>query len=303
MDLLTFNTAQGPRLGVRTAAGVVDVAGARAALGAARAGTGIPDRMEAVIAGGEAARERLAAFVQAAGADAAAPWMLEEAALHLGPCIPRPGKIICIGLNYRQHAAEAGMAIPAVPVVFSKFGNTLAGPGERIPLPATAAEYDYEAELAIVIGRRARDVDERAALRYVLGYCNANDLSARDLQMRTGQWLLGKTLDKFLPIGPYLVTAESLVEPQDLRVRCWVNGELRQDATTADMIFTVAELVSYLSQYMTLDPGDIICTGTPAGVVLGMAEKRWLTPGDEVAVAIERLGRLTNVMTGGRASV
>jgi 2-keto-4-pentenoate hydratase/2-oxohepta-3-ene-1,7-dioic acid hydratase in catechol pathway len=185
------------------------------------------------------------------------------------------------------------MAIPTIPVLFSKFPNTIAASGEQVVLPATAVEYDYEAELGVVIGLRARQVSEQEALNYVLGYCNINDLSARDLQMRTSQWLLGKTLDKFMPIGPYLVTADVVGDPQALDIRCWVNGTLRQNSTTADMIFTVAELVSYISQYMTLDPGDVIATGTPEGVIFGMSEKHWLKPGDEVVVQIAGLGRLT----------
>lgn len=207
-----------------------------------------------------------------------------------------PEKIICVGLNYRRHAAESGMAVPTTPVIFSKFANALAGAGEAIPLPAVATQYDYEVELAVVIGRRAANVSETKALEYVFGYCTANDLSARDLQMRTSQWLLGKTLDKFLPLGPRLVTADEVGDPQTLAVRCWVNGDLRQDSNTADMLFPVAHLVAYLSQHMTLQPGDIILTGTPEGVVLGRAQKDWLTPGDEVVVEVEKLGQLTNRM-------
>jgi 2-keto-4-pentenoate hydratase/2-oxohepta-3-ene-1,7-dioic acid hydratase in catechol pathway len=140
-------------------------------------------------------------------------------------------------------------------------------------------------------------VSEDSALDYVLGYSSANDLSARDLQFRTNQWMLGKTLDKFLPIGPYLVTADEVGDPQNLAIRCWLNGELRQNSTTGDMVFSVAYLVSYLSQYMTLEPGDIIVTGTPEGVILGMKEQVWVKPGDEIVVEVEKLGRLTNIMS------
>jgi 2-keto-4-pentenoate hydratase/2-oxohepta-3-ene-1,7-dioic acid hydratase in catechol pathway len=172
----------------------------------------------------------------------------------------------------------------------------VAAPGEPIPLPDNAVQYDYEVELAAVIGRRARYVSEGQALDYVLGYCTANDLSARDLQTRTSQWLLGKTLDKFMPLGPYLVTADQVPDPQNLALRTWVNGELRQNSNTSDMVFSVAQLVSYVSQYLTLEPGDVILTGTPEGVVLGMKEKVWLKAGDEVTVEVEGLGRLTNSM-------
>lgn len=162
-----------------------------------------------------------------------------------------------------------------------------------------AVEYDYEAELVAVIGQRAKNVGESEALGHVLGYCNGNDVSARDLQRLSGQWLLGKTLDRFMPLGPYLVTADEAGDVQDMRIRCWLNGELRQDSNTSDMIFGVAEVIRYASRYMTLEPGDIICTGTPEGVILGMKEKRWMKPGDEVVVEIDRLGRLVNPMVGG----
>jgi 2-keto-4-pentenoate hydratase/2-oxohepta-3-ene-1,7-dioic acid hydratase in catechol pathway len=219
---------------------------------------------------------------------------LPLAATPLTAPILAPEKIICVGLNYRRHAAESGMAVPTTPVIFSKFANALAGAREAIPLPAVASQYDYEVELAVVIGRRAANVSAATALDYVFGYCTANDLSARDLQMRTSQWLLGKTLDKFLPLGPYLMTANAVGDPQALAVRCWVNGDLRQNSNTADMVFPVAHLVAYLSQHMTLQPGDIILTGTPEGVVLGRPQKDWLVPGDEVVVEVEKLGRLVN---------
>ncbi|RLT42748.1 MAG: FAA hydrolase family protein [Chloroflexi bacterium] len=210
--------------------------------------------------------------------------------------LPHPGKILCVGLNYRRHAAESGMAAPLTPVLFSKFNNSIAAPDERVPLPANAEQYDYEAELAVVIGKRARNVSKRDALAHVFGYCNSNDLSARDLQMRTSQWLLGKTPDKFLPLGPCIVSADEVPNPQKLRIRCWVNGQQRQDSNTADMIFSIAHIISYASQYFTLEPGDVISTGTPEGVIFGMQQKQWLRPGDSVAVEVGDFGRLTNLM-------
>lgn len=216
------------------------------------------------------------------------------ASLRLGPCLPVPGKLICVGLNYRRHAEESGAEVPSTPILFSKFSNSLAAHEQEISLSDAAREYDYEAELGVVIGRRCRNVAERDALDFVFGYCATNDVSARDLQFRTSQWLLGKSLDGFLPVGPELVTAEEVGDPQDLRIRCSVNGELRQNSTTADMIFSVREIVSYLSKYMTLDPGDFIATGTPEGVIAGMSEKRWLVAGDQVEVEIDKLGRLRN---------
>ncbi|MCO6451405.1 MAG: fumarylacetoacetate hydrolase family protein [Caldilineales bacterium] len=224
------------------------------------------------------------------------PDLLPESDLTIGPPIPNPGKILCVGLNYRQHAAESGLAVPETPVLFSKFNNSVAAADEDIPLPAAAVQYDYEVELAVVMGKRARNVPVDEALNYVFGYMTANDLSARDLQTRTSQWLLGKTLDKFFPAGPYLVTADEVPNPQNLRLRTWLNDKLRQDSNTADMIFTVAEIISYASRYMTLEPGDVITTGTPQGVIMGMAEKNWLKPGDVVTVEVEGLGQLTNTM-------
>jgi 2-keto-4-pentenoate hydratase/2-oxohepta-3-ene-1,7-dioic acid hydratase in catechol pathway len=207
-----------------------------------------------------------------------------------------PEKIICIGLNYKRHARETGMAVPETPVLFSKFNNTLAATGEPIPLPDNAIQYDYEVELGVVIGKEARYVSVDEAPGYVFGYFTVNDMSVRDLQFRTSQWLLGKTPDKFFPTAPYLVTADEVGDPQNLGLSCWVNGELRQNSNTSDMIFSVAECISYISQYMTLKPGDVISTGTPEGVVLGMTEKNWLKPGDEVTVEVEGLGKCTNRM-------
>ncbi len=224
--------------------------------------------------------------------------LMEEAGLQLGPCVPQPGKIVCVGLNYRRHAQETGMAVPDTPVLFSKYANSLAGSGHEVPLPGVAEQYDYEAELGVVIGRAARGVSRADALDHVWGYCNCNDVSARDLQFRSTQWLLGKTLDRFLPIGPYLVSADEVGDPQALGIRCSVNGEVRQDSNTSDMVFSVAELVSYISQFWTLEPGDVIATGTPQGVAQGRPDKPWLVPGDEVVVEVAGLGRLANRMAG-----
>jgi 2-keto-4-pentenoate hydratase/2-oxohepta-3-ene-1,7-dioic acid hydratase in catechol pathway len=203
--------------------------------------------MDAVIRGGAETTKALQELAE----QPAAHWILDEQDLQPGPCVGAPEKIICIGLNYRRHAREAGMAVPDVPVLFSKFNNTLAATGEPIPLPENALEYDYEVELGVVIGKEARDVRVEDALEYVFGYFTVNDMSVRDLQFRTSQWLLGKTLDKFFPTAPYLVTADEVADPQHLGLSCWVNGKLRQNSNTADMIFSVAECISYISQYMT----------------------------------------------------
>lgn len=297
MILLTFKEpgSSNRLLGIKTEHGVMDVVNA---LGELSPGDTItPTTVEAVIQNGSRGMQMLAEFI----ADVrqhpnAGTWFLDEATLDFGPCLPNPGKIFCIGLNYRKHAAETKADVPESPVVFSKFNNSVAGDGDVIPLPANAERYDYEVELGVVIGKHARHVSEADALDYVFGYCTANDLSARDLQKRTSQWLLGKTLNKFFPIGPYLVTTDEIPNPQALTMHTWLNGELRQDSNTGDMIFSVAKLISYISQYIPLEPGDIIATGTPEGVILGMEhDKRvWIKPGDEVVVEVEPLGRLTN---------
>ena len=299
MILLTFQDGGDLRLGVQTPRGVLDVATAQAALGAGNGG--LPGTVEAVIAGGDTMRTALRDLVaRAEAADTAgASWLKDEATLTLGPSVPNPGKIICVGLNYRKHAEETGAAIPTTPVLFSKFVNTVASADEDVPLTDAAEQYDYEVELAVVIGDTAKNVSEAEALGRVFGYSTANDLSARDLQTRTSQWLLGKTMDKFMPIGPYLVTADEIPDPQKLAIRTWLNGELRQNSNTDDMIFPVAEIVSYISRHFTLDPGDVIITGTPEGVILGMAEKRWMVPGDVVEVEVEGLGKLRNRMVAG----
>ena len=286
LKLLTFHRNDVLQLGIRTEAGVIDVAQA------AEEHAGIPLTMDAAIRGGAEVRKALQGLVK----QPAIHWLLNEQDLRPGPCVGTPEKLICIGLNYRRHAQETGMPIPDVPVLFSKFNNTLAETGEPIPLPDNAIQYDYEVELGVVIGKEARHVGVNEALDYVFGYFTVNDMSVRDLQFRTSQWLLGKTLDKFFPTAPYLVTADEVGDPQNLRLFCWVNGELRQNSNTADMIFSVAECISYISQYMTLKPGDVISTGTPEGVVMGMTEKKWLKPGDEVDVEVEGLGKCTNRM-------
>lgn len=286
MKLLTYWQDDELRLGVVTDAGVVDVA-------AAANGTQVPTTVDAVLEGGSDALAALSSVASSAGA----AHVVQEDSLTLGPCVPNPGKIICVGLNYRRHAEETNAAIPTSPVLFSKFNNTLAADGDEIPLPTkVATQYDWEVELGVVIGKTTRDVSEADALSYVAGYFTADDLSVRDLQNRTSQWLLGKTMDKFFPIGPYLVTADEVPDPQALNLKCWVNGEVRQDSNTADMIFSVAEVIAYTSQFFTLEAGDVITTGTPEGVAMGRADKPWLKPGDVVDVEVEGLGRLSNKM-------
>jgi 2-keto-4-pentenoate hydratase/2-oxohepta-3-ene-1,7-dioic acid hydratase in catechol pathway len=244
MKLLQFRGGDGLKLGVKTDSGVVDVAAAGAALG-----VDAPTSLIEVIEVGQPALDALQGLIDAVSAsDASAEWTLDEMGLQYGPAVDDPGKIICVGLNYRRHAAETGMAVPETPVLFSKFLNTIAAYG------------------------------------------------VRDLQSRTSQWLLGKTLDNFLPVGPYLVTADEVGDPQLLDIKTWVNGDIRQNSNTGDMIFTVAQIVSYISRYFTLEPGDLIVTGTPEGVAMGREDKPWLKPGDEVVVEVGKLGALKNVM-------
>jgi len=293
MKLLTFKSGDGLKLGIRTDDGVVDVA-----IAAAELGLEAPDSLSGVVAGGDAAVAALKTLVdRLPTSSGGSAWLLDEMAIQYGPAVENPGKIVCVGLNYARHAKESGMPIPEYPVLFSKFGNTICGAGDAVSVPSGIAEqYDYEVELGVIIGKAAKNVSEDDALNYVFGYASSNDISVRDLQMRSGQWLLGKTLDNFLPIGPYLVTADEVGDPQALRIRCWVNDDLRQDSNTGDMIFSVAQIISYISRYFALEPGDVIVTGTPEGVAMGRADKPWLKPGDIVTVEVERLGKLSNEM-------
>ncbi|GGE45671.1 hypothetical protein GCM10011391_25630 [Pullulanibacillus camelliae] len=214
------------------------------------------------------------------------------------PVVKSPGKLICIGKNYAEHAKETHDDIPESPIVFSKFSDSVAAHLDEVPLPTRSNQMDFEAELAIVIGKRGEDIPEDEALDYVFGYCNANDFSARDLQFKSDQWLLGKTGKKMAPLGPYLVTADSIADPQQLDIKLFVNGEQRQASNTQHMIFSCKYLIHYLSQHFVLQPGDVILTGTPEGVILGepAEQRQWLKAGDEVKVEIEQLGTLINTM-------
>jgi 2-keto-4-pentenoate hydratase/2-oxohepta-3-ene-1,7-dioic acid hydratase in catechol pathway len=225
------------------------------------------------------------------------PRPLEEVRL-LAP-VPRPGKIVCVGLNYRDHARETGQDIPGEPVLFSKFANSVVGPGADVVVPPEADRIDYEAELAVVIGRRASRVTEAQALDHVAGYVCANDVSSRSLQFRSAQWLLGKAIDTFLPLGPWLVTADEVPDPQALGIRCLVNDEVRQSSDTGQMIFGVAELVGFVSRTITLEPGDLLVTGTPSGVGMAADPPRFLAPGDRMRVEIDGLGALDNTVRKG----
>lgn len=223
-----------------------------------------------------------------------------EGPVRLGACIARPGKFIGIGLNYRDHAAEAGMALPTEPVVFHKATSSMAGPEDDLTLPPDAAKTDWEVELGVVIGRVLKRVSPDEALAGIAGYCTVNDISERAFQLeRGGQWTKGKSADGFGPVGPWLVTADEVPDPQALKLWLELNGERRQDGTTADQVFGVAEILSYLSRFMTLEPGDLITTGTPAGVGAGATPQRFLKPGDHMFLEVEGLGRQSIRVTAG----
>ena len=238
----------------------------------------------------QAAREKLLGVDRAESARDAIP----ATSVRLGPPVIDPQKILCIGLNYRDHAAEMDIELPTTPIVFAKFANSLVGPHDEIVLPPDDQMVDYEAELAVVIGRPARGVRPEDALDHVAGIMAFNDVSARDLQMATSQWTIGKAIDTFAPCGPALVTLDEIADVQDLAVQARINDETMQSGTTADMVFSVAEILSYLSRVMTLVPGDIIATGTPAGVGMGRTPPVYLAAGDTVEVELGAVGVLRN---------
>jgi 2,4-didehydro-3-deoxy-L-rhamnonate hydrolase len=218
--------------------------------------------------------------------------------LKLGPMTDIPQKIVCVGLNYRDHAEEQGVDLPDRPLLFAKWPNTLIGPGDAIRLPSISKNVDYEAELGVVIGRRASGVTVGDALDHVAGYVVANDVSGRDLQFDDGQWVRGKSLDTFLPVGE-LVPADAVPDVQALPIRAVLNGVVMQDSNTSNMIFGVAEIVSFVSQAITLEPGDLIITGTPAGVGAFRDPPVWLKPGDEITIEIDGVGSITNPVVAG----
>jgi acylpyruvate hydrolase len=240
------------------------------------------------------AGKRGLALVQEVVAKAPAHAIFPRAQIVLKAPIRRPGKIVCIGQNYLEHARESNAARPPFPIIFAKYANSVIGPGDPIVIPTAVQKPDYEAELAVVIGRRARNVSEADALDYVGGYTALNDVSARDWQSRTGQWTIGKTPDTFCPMGPVLVTADEIPDPQTLHVRTVIGDEVLQSGYTGDMIFTVAYLIADMTRVMTLEPGDVIATGTPSGIGAARTPPRWLAPGDTVRVEVERVGVLEN---------
>ncbi|MBV8849053.1 MAG: fumarylacetoacetate hydrolase family protein [Methylobacteriaceae bacterium] len=292
MTFATIITDQGPGLGIKTEKGILDVMKAEAALR-----TGAPVTLDDVVQqnGNVGALQSL---VQKANGSKKS-FFIQEQDAKFGPCVLNPEKIVCIGLNYKAHLDEVNEKAPKVPILFNKYNSALNTHGGTVAVSKEKAQqFDYEAELVVVMGKEARDVSEADALSYVFGYCNGNDLSARDLQNATSQWMVGKTGDGWGPIGPWLVSGDQ-IDPENLKIECIVNGETRQSSNTKLMIFGVKQLVSYISKYMTLRPGDIIFTGTPNGVILGYPKEKqvWLKAGDKVTTRIEKLGDLNFTLT------
>jgi 2-keto-4-pentenoate hydratase/2-oxohepta-3-ene-1,7-dioic acid hydratase in catechol pathway len=287
--LVSHRTADGLRPGVQHDGQVLDV---QRLLQSSANGAGPPTTIRALLDAGADGLSRLAEALDAPAAAEAAVGAIDE--VELGPPVADPQKIVCIGLNYRDHAAETGLALPGLPMWFAKFPNALVGPADAIVHPPETASLDYEAELAVVVGRRARDVSPGDALDYVAGAMCLNDVSARDLQFESGQFTTGKTFDTFAPCGPALVTLDELGDLQRLSVRTWLNSAPVQDGNTADMVFSVAHVVSFVSKRVTLVPGDVISTGTPAGVGMGQDPPLFMRAGDVVETEVEGLGRLVN---------
>jgi 2-keto-4-pentenoate hydratase/2-oxohepta-3-ene-1,7-dioic acid hydratase in catechol pathway len=290
MTFVTIKRGDAMSLGIKTDRGILDVKKAEVAF-RQKAPTTIDEVFKR---GGGAALQRLVekAAAQNGKADGL---FLAESSIQFGPCVTSPEKIICVGLNYRKHAAETGNAVPKVPILFNKYNSALNAHRGVIKVSQEPAEkFDYEIELVVVMGRTARNVSEADALSYVFGYCTGNDFTARDLQSLTSQWMLGKSSDGFAPIGPYLVTADQVPDPNALKLENRVNGEVRQSNNTSDMVFNCKQLVSYCSKHFTLQPGDIIFTGTPEGVIAGYPKDKqvWLKSGDKLASTIEKLGTL-----------
>ncbi|MDM5334928.1 fumarylacetoacetate hydrolase family protein [Ureibacillus composti] len=283
MKFVSFQSADGVKLGVVTDKGIVDV---RAV--AEKAGLNAPSTIEEVIATGDTAINQIQQVLSQSNE------FIDEAEITYAPAIQKPGKIICAGANYLAHVAESNINVPEFPIYFPKYQSSLAAHNEAIVPPSISKQIDYEVELVAIIGKQAKNISQEEALDYVFGYSVGNDLSARELQFRGLQWMYGKAIDKFAPIGPYLVTADEITDPQDLNIKCWVNEDLRQSSNTKHMIFPIAEMISDLSKIMTLEPGDVLFTGTPEGVILGREDKVWLKAGDEIVCEVEGVGRLVN---------
>jgi acylpyruvate hydrolase len=292
MRLVTYETDGARRAGILLDEAIVDAHAAAHEAGL----DGAVQRWESNRTIIQADQQSRAALIEAAAAMSEIAVSVANTRLHAP--IPDPEKILCMGLNYRDHAEEAGLPLPEVPLFFAKFRNSLIGPADEIVIPTASDKIDYEAELAVVIARRCRDLSSEQALDYVAGAMAFNDVSARDLQLQASQWTMGKAIDTFAPCGPALVTLDELGDPHALGIRTRVNGDTRQDANTSLMVFTVAEAIAFLTRVMTLEPGDIIATGTPAGVGMARDPRVWLRDGDLVEVEIDLVGTLRNRVRG-----
>ena len=278
MRLVTFQRHANAEPGVLIGEDIVSIRGA-----------GYEDTLS-VIAGGDDALERVRQWVQ----DPPHGDVVAARDAKLRAPLPRPPKILCVGLNYRAHALESKMEIPEVPTVFTKLATAVIGSGETIVLPKNSSKPDYEAEMAFVIGKRGRHIAAENWREYVFGYSNFHDVSARDYQLRVSQWVMGKSFDTFAPMGPAIVTADEVPDPHDLDIAAIINGEVLQDSNTSDLIFKIPELIAYLSSVCTLEPGDVVSTGTPSGVGAARNPPRWLRPGDDVVIRVQGLGELRN---------
>jgi acylpyruvate hydrolase len=285
MKLVTFEVAGQAQLGA-----VQRLNGSEKVFNLKRLDSRLPGDMIEFLKGGSAVLTLAQQVLSAASPDLGVN--LAEVKL-LAPLL-QPEKLICIGQNYLEHAKESGASKAPFPIIFAKYNNSIVGPGEAIVIPSVVTKPDYEGELAVVIGKRGRNIPEAEALAYVGGYTVLNDVSARDWQNRTSQWVIGKTCDTFCPMGPALVTADEIPDPQDLHVRTLINGEELQNGWTGDMIFPIATLIADMSRVMTLEPGDVIATGTPPGVGFARVPPRWLRPGDLVRIEIDKVGVLEN---------
>ncbi|MFC4025192.1 fumarylacetoacetate hydrolase family protein [Oceanobacillus longus] len=296
MRTIAFMQDGREKLGVVTNRGVLDVELAAERFDQLKMNPSQPQTVMNLIKGGSAARNALEALTELAIAEQDESVFLQEEEIQYLPSVTNPEKILCVGLNYKNHADGSKMELPEKPIIFSKFKNALCAHQEEISLSDNANQFDYEAELAIVIGKTGKYIEQEDALSYVYGYTIGNDFSARDLQFASSQWLLGKNGDKFCPLGPELVTADEIENPQNLKIKTYINNEIRQDGCTKDMIFPCDEIISYISKHMTLQPGDVILTGTPEGVVMEKEkhEQQWLKSGDNIKIEIERLGKIEN---------
>ena len=281
MRLVTFLHRGLRRLGARSDDSIIDFSAADPS---------IPTTMREFLEAGDNAISRARAVIDRGD------HAISETDVSIHAPIDNPEKIICIGLNYADHAAESGMPIPDEPIVFSKYASSIIGPDENIVAPSASSQVDYEVELVVVIGKRGRNISEEDALNHVAGYMVGHDVSARDYQLEKpgAQWMMGKTFDTFAPIGPDLVTTDDVPDPHNLGIRCILNGETVQDSNTSQLIFGVPKLIAYLTHVFTLAPGDLIFTGTPPGVGMGREPQLWLKHGDQVICEIDGLGRLEN---------